>query len=29
MGDKNIKMQDKQKESQEKDFAINDLKNNV
>jgi len=29
MGDKNIKMQDKQKESQEKETAINDLKNNV
>lgn len=29
MGDKNIKMQDKQKESQEKETEINDLKEKV
>lgn len=29
MGDKNIKMQDTQKESQEKETEINDLKDNV
>jgi len=29
MGDKNIKMQDTQKESQEKETEINDLKDKV